>query len=324
MLIDASETARRILAGDRLLLAAQEEVLLSLPAGNWIGGTIPYFMTPEGGVVSRELVSVTDIPIQSTSVEIRTYDESSIARICMDAPDNGVTFLILPSSSPVHLEFAQKAPDFQGMYLNPLVGWISGVHLDDLGKKTPKVVDGRTVTAHANLGLATHCGLPSGQVARIGIVNPFCPGDGDVLTFPVGGLQIHRCLVNGQERVFSDYLLERKVDTRLPLVADYSGAMVNVSFQGIDSSLGRVDLYAPVFPGVDYHLARSVGDYVEDFRKLLPKNVDAVFSCNCILNFVYSQLEGKASECMTGPVTFGEIACQLLNQTMVYAAIETV
>jgi hypothetical protein len=30
------------------------------------------------------------------------------------------------------------------MFMKPIVGWISGVHLDDLGKVAPKVVDGRT------------------------------------------------------------------------------------------------------------------------------------------------------------------------------------
>jgi hypothetical protein len=210
------------------------------------------------------------------------------------------------------------------MYLKPLLGWISGVHLDDLGRKLPKVVDGRTLSAHTSAGVAIHCALPANQVARMGIVNLFSPGEGEVLTFPDGGFQVDRCLVDGVERVFSDYLLERKVDTRLPLVADCSGAMVNVSFQGIESSLGRVNLYAPVFPGVEYRLAKPVGDYMEEFRKMLPKNVSAAFSCNCILNFLYSGLEGKITDGMTGPVTFGEIACQLLNQTMVYVSIETV
>ncbi|QQS06661.1 MAG: hypothetical protein IPK50_07105 [Fibrobacterota bacterium] len=324
MLSHASDIAQRIRSGERLLLAAQEEVLLSLPAGNWIGGTIPYFMAETGGVVSREMVFATAVPIQSTSVEIRTYGTADIHNICKNAPDNGVTFLILPASSPIHLQFAQKAPDFEDMYLKPLLGWISGVHLDDLGRTSPKVVDGRTVTAHTDAGVAIHCALPENQVARMGIVNLFSPGDGAVLTFPEGGFQVERCLVDGVERVFSDYLLEREVDTRLPLVADCSGAMVNVSFQGIESSLGRVNLYAPVFPGVEYRLAKPVGDYMEEFAKMLPKNVSAAFSCNCILNFLYSGLEGKITEGMTGPVTFGEIACQLLNQTMVYVAIETV
>ena len=107
MLSHASDIAQRIRCGERLLLAAQEEVLVSLPAGNWIGGTIPYFMTETGGVISRDMVFATAVPIQSTSVEIRTYDTSSIENICKDAPENGVTFLILPASSQIHLQFAE-------------------------------------------------------------------------------------------------------------------------------------------------------------------------------------------------------------------------
>ena len=45
------------------------------------------------------------------------------------------------------------------------------------------------------------------------------------------------------------------------------------------------------------------------------------FSCNCILNYLYGELEGKVTEGMYGPVTFGEIAYQLLNQTLVYVRI---
>ncbi|WP_439895878.1 DUF6976 family protein [Alloyangia pacifica] len=40
-------------------------------------------------------------------------------------------------------------------------------------------------------------------------------------------------------------------------------------------------------------------------------------SCNCILNFPYDPLETKRTGDFTDPVTFGEIAYILLNQTMV-------
>jgi hypothetical protein len=46
-----------------------------------------------------------------------------------------------------------------------------------------------------------------------------------------------------------------------------------------------------------------------------------IFSCNCILNYLYSGLKGKKTAGITGPATFGEIAYQLLNQTMVYLRI---
>lgn len=45
------------------------------------------------------------------------------------------------------------------------------------------------------------------------------------------------------------------------------------------------------------------------------------FACNCILNYLYSELEGKKVPTMLGPMTFGEIAYQLLNQTLVYLTI---
>ena len=44
---------------------------------------------------------------------------------------------------------------------------------------------------------------------------------------------------------------------------------------------------------------------------------EPVFACNCILNYLYGKLEGKKTGHLTGPFTFGEIAHQLLNQTLV-------
>jgi len=159
-------------------------------------------------------------------------------------------------------------------------------------------------------------------MAKLGIINLFKQGKGDVITFPDGGFEIRRCYVNGAESNLAEYLVSKKIDTRLPLVADYSGAMINVSFQEVDAEKGVVKLYAPVFTGVKYRIAEPVADYIGSFGKALPKGIQPVFSCNCILNFLYSELEGKATPGMTGPVTFGEIAYQLLNQTLVYLTIE--
>ena len=43
----------------------------------------------------------------------------------------------------------------------------------------------------------------------------------------------------------------------------------------------------------------------------------SLFSCNCILNYLYGGLEGKHTGSVYGPITFGEIAHLLLNQTLV-------
>lgn len=320
MLTHAKDAARRILAGECLLLAAEEEVLSSLPAGNWIGGTTPYFMAESGGTVSRDGVFVTPVPADLLHPEIRVYDTETLPGICMDTPENGMTFLILPVSSEVHVEFAQKAPNYDQMFFRPLMGWISGVHLDDLAWKSAKVFDGRTVSAHADKGVALHAQIAPGKKASLGIVNLFHQGVGDILTFPALGFHVKDCLVNGLPRNFAEYLVEQKIDTHIPLVEGCSGS--NVSIQAVDDANGNVDLFAPVFPDMEYRIAQPVPDYLSSFRSALPKGVHTSFSCNCILNFLYSELEGKTTDGVTGPVTFGEIAYQLLNQTLVYLSIE--
>jgi hypothetical protein len=46
---------------------------------------------------------------------------------------------------------------------------------------------------------------------------------------------------------------------------------------------------------IPYKLANPVADYVTCFnQQLVREDVDSIcFSCNCILNFLYSELEGK-------------------------------
>ena len=70
--------------------------------------------------------------------------------------------------------------------------------------------------------------------------------------------------------------------------------MINVSFQSIDRKSGTVTFYSPVFKGLEYRQARPVDDYVTEFLSMTPQNARyAIISCNCILNYLYSELEGK-------------------------------
>jgi hypothetical protein len=165
--------------------------------------------------------------------------------------------------------------------------------------------------------------LPDQLRARIDIVNVFRPGAGDSIRFPATGFSAGECLINGRPENFAEYLLKREIDTRLPLVANYSGAMINVSMKAIDRDERRVDFYAPVFQDTEYKLALPVDDYVRAFEQAMPEaNPSLAFCCNCILNYLYSGLEGKKTGGMVGPITFGEIAYQLVNQTLVYCGIE--
>src|SRR3989442_1532003 len=120
---------------------------------------------------------------------------------------------------------------------------------------------------------------------------------------------------------FGRWLTDNNVDTKLPLVADYNGALINVSVQGVDKEAGTVSLYAPVFKDRTYRLAKPMPDYVQGFKSVTAGPThDVAFACNCTLNYVYGKLDG-ARVGLPGPFTFGEIAYQLLNQTMVYCDV---
>ena len=78
-----------------------------------------------------------------------------------------------------------------------------------------------------------------------------------------------------------------------------------------------------MFKNIEYRFAVGVTDYAKEFEKRISEAgaKDPVFSCNCILNYQYGDLQGKKIPPYAGPVTFGEVAYQLLNQTLVYCEI---
>jgi hypothetical protein len=315
-----------ITAGKRLLLAGDEAALRALPNGSWIGGTIPYFMAAQGGVCTKKSIFATPLPEYVLRVQTKIYDEKTIANVYNDAPEQGFSTMIIPASSATHLDFALNAPQFENFATRPLIGWISGVLLDDLGTVTPKVFDGTQGKAFENAAVVLNAELPEDKLVDIGILNIFEQGGGDTITFPKNGFSTQEAVVNGNTVNFADYLAEKEVDTKLPLVADLFGAMINTSFKGVDEANKQVDFYAPVFEGIEYKIASPVGDYVKDFQNRIPQGAGdhLVFSCNCILNYLYAGLEGKKTAGFIGPVTFGEIAYQLLNQTLAYLTIEDI
>ena len=60
-LMPVGRAADLIRAGKYLSIGGDEQALRQLPAGNWIGGTIPYFMANDGGKISRDQVFVHEI-----------------------------------------------------------------------------------------------------------------------------------------------------------------------------------------------------------------------------------------------------------------------
>lgn len=322
--VNKNEVIELITAGKKLILAADEKVLNDLPKGQWIAGTIPYFMDADGGKFTQEKVFVTELPDYVASIDVQVYSREALSSVYADAPGNGLSFIIIPATSPTHISFAIDGPNYPEFATKPLIGWISGVFLDELGQTAPKVFNGNTGKNYTDSAVVMHIALPSNKLPQVNIVNLFDRGAGDTITFNEEGFSVKEALVNGKPVNFAEYILGNSIDTRLPLVADMYGARINTSFQSVDETKKVVNLYAPVFQEVEYKIAKPVSDYVTEFNQLIPKDIGdtVLFSCNCILNYLYAELEGKKTADITGPMTFGEIAYQLLNQTMAYIVIE--
>jgi hypothetical protein len=322
MLHSVHDVQHMISEGRSLILAGSEEALSQLPKGNWIGGSIPYFIDLEGGVCDEKRIFVTDIPRSAVSTKICEYVTEELQQMYADAPGNGYSFLILPYGVPVHQAFAERAPSFEGFLFKPVVGWVAGVALTRLSEQKPCTFDGAKGTKSYDKAVVMHVTLPEKLFADLDIVNIFRPASQSSITFPQSGFSATECLLNGETVNLARYIAEKKVDTRLPLIANYSGSLINVSLKQIDTDAGKVDFYAPVFKGITYHFAAPVGDYAGAFLNATShaEEKNAAFTCNCILNYVHGGLEGKKTG-FYGPMTFGEVAHQLLNQTRVQLRI---
>ena len=320
---EPAAVAELIRAGKTLLLAADEKLFESLPRGAWMGGTIPYFMTDEGGMHTHERMYVTEMPPYVPDAAIKYYDEKTVASVFSEAKPHGFSFIMIPAMSRTHVSFAMNSPTYPGFASRPLLGWITGVDLAEVGKQLPKIFNGKTGDVYTEGAIVMHVGLPGHKVAEVDILNMFSPGSGETIEFPEDGFTASDALIDGRRQSFAAYLQAKNIDTRLPLVADYAGAMINTSFQKVDEATRAVFFYAPVFRGVQYKIAAIEGDYVESFARRMPHDAGGhlLFTCNCILNYVHAGLEGRKTGAITGPVTFGEVAYQLLNQTLVYLRI---
>ena len=325
MLQSIGEVQKLIATGRPLLLAGSESALSQLPKGNWIGGTIPYFMDVDGGTCSETKIFVNELSSFVLRSRITEYSVETLPSICKEAPDNGFSFVIMPTGSPVHSTYAQDASRYEGIYLKPVVGWIAGVLVADIGKKQPKVFNGLSGQGLTDRAVVMHVELPQGKLADLEIVNVFKPGSGDTITFPSSGFCASQCFVNGKSMNFAKYIVSSEVDTHLPLTADYHGSIVNVSVQEVDRQTSTVKFYAPVFAGVKYKFAEPIADYITAFDAAMQEDATpAEFACNCILNYLYANLENKKTGAVAGPITFGEVAHQLLNQTLVRLFIREV
>src|SRR5207249_9357516 len=97
--------------------------------------------------------------------KISVYDRKTIDRVTADAPANGYTFLMMPAFSEVHLAYGKDATHFKGLFAHPIIGWVTGIHLNDLCKEKPKVFNGKTGEVFADKALDGNVSLSDAKVA---------------------------------------------------------------------------------------------------------------------------------------------------------------
>ncbi len=320
-----NEVAELIKAGKALSLAGAEELLSELPPGNWVGGTISYFMGANGGEFSPDKIFATELSAETSGATLKLYDRDNIKDVYSDAPENGFSLIVIPALSEIHGSFATDAPTYEGFATRPLIGWIAGAALEDFSPGAARVFVGNDPKAHDNKIAVLHLDLPANKVAEIHIVNIYEQGTGALIQFDETAWNQNMAIIDGKRMNLAAYLDDNEIDPKLPFVADYFGATINTAMISADKESGLTQFYAPVFQGVDYRVAKPVRDFVKAFEKAMPpETANCTFLCNCILNYVYGELDGKKTGEGTGPMTFGEVAYQLLNQAMAYLTIHDV
>ena len=314
-LYTVDEVSDFISHGKTLSLAGDESLLAKLPKGNWIGGTIPYFMGLNTSLFTKELIYVNDFSEFQHNFTIKSYSKSDINNIIDDAYNNGYTIVIFPPFTEVHIQYATQIPKNENLFNNPIIGWVAGIDLNS--NNIARTYNGLRNQVYIDTAVAIHVELPQNKLSRLDIVNIFDQSEENIeIQFLKDGFNCETCLINGEEINFAQYIYENNIDTKLPIISDYSGALINVSFRSLTTK--TVDFYAPVFKDKIYKFAKPISDYVSRLNSQIIKNIiEPEFSCNCILNYLYGEMEGKKIENVSGPITFGEIGYQLLNQTMV-------
>ena len=313
------EVSEMIRAGNSLLLAGDAKLLSQLPAGNWIGGTTPYFILyPENRTTSFDKIFVNRLPDFITAAEVREYDETNIKNIFKDGAQKGFTVVVMPFASQVAVEYSLNATNYENFAAHPVCGWLTGLPLDIIMTEKSHCASGIGPNLFTDKAVAMHVTLPESKYAEIKIFNPYIQGDGDSITFEENNLIVKDALINGEKRNFAEYLRGIGYDMLMPLVANYSGAMINVVVCAIDGEV--VPMSAPVFSHVDYRIAKVDDQIVEP--SLISDKI--VFSVTCIGNFIQPDICAQFLRKMNGPVVYGEIAYQQMGQTTVYVTVDDV
>jgi hypothetical protein len=326
-LLSLEETKKLILKNKILSIAGVEKLLSQLPIGSWIGGSTPYLMSEKGGIETYDQLLVTEFPKEVLRINLRHYSHNDLSSISLHYEPNGFNLMVIPAFGRFHEVFGLNALSTKGLSSAPLIGWISGSDLDPNVATNPVVYNGMTGERFDDKAVVMHAALDPQWSARIIPLNLFKPGSGPVIEFMDSGYEVRDCKIDGDTTNLAEYILQNNINIEGPLVSNFFGSFLNVSFKEVKKEEKRVTFFAPVEKGIKYRIAAAVPDYEKTFEEFaqssrIPESSEVVWCSNCILNYKYGNLNGKTVASFYGPVTFGEVAYCLLNQTLVSLVLE--
>ncbi len=323
-LYTVEEVNSLIKAGRKLIVTADEVLLDKLDEGDWIAGTIPYFMTDEGGILTNEKLFVNDLTEVGKNFKFEQYNAKNIHNITTNSFGNGFTIVILPLGSEIHACFSLNSLNYTDILINPVLGFVSGFNLNDTNNPSAYTYFGGNKEKSNAAGVVLHIELPENEVARVEIINPNSIDENSPeFIFPTTSFEQSDCKINGEDGNIADYLIS--IDHHslsIPLISSTNGALINRDVQFIDKANRKVSFYAPLYSDEKYRLAKKSDDFAALLvdKMKIDKNISP-YSCLCVSFYLLGNLENKIVN-INGAFTFGEIAYQLLNQTTVFLLID--
>ncbi len=305
-------------------LCGNEDTLKGLPKGNWVAGMSPYFMDGVGKICNDKIY-VDDFSFIAEECEVATFDKTDIAEIASrNKYGNGFIFIVLPINSEVYFTFANHSLEYEHIYDNPVVGYVSAVRLEEYGKKQPKVAIGSDGILHDAKAAVMYVKVANRLRVRAEIMN-FDTIDyaSAPLKFPKPGFDQCDCLINGEPGKIGKHLERIKQETgHYPqLITSQNGALVNRDIKYVNAETGEASFFAPIYTEDTYHCVKPNNDYLATFNRRLGRKTDVIACVSCTSYFMQGDFEYRHID-FNGVYTFGEIAYQLLNKTIVTLEVD--
>lgn len=305
-------------------LCGSEQILSGLPKGQWIAGMTPYFMDSVGKICNDKIY-VDDFSHFAEDVEITMMDESEIHEIATrNRFQNGFIFVILPLESPVYYEFSLHSLEFDKIYDNPVVGYVSSCLFENYGKEKPKVAVGNDTVLTNEKAAVMYIKMSDRLRVRAEIINlDTIDKDSPTIKFPKTSFVQSDCLIDGKQSNIAHYLAEvkSKIGHYPQLISSQNGALVNRDIKFVDTERGIVSFFSPAYETDLYYLVRQNDNYQLAFNQNLKDKRDIIACFSCTSYFLLGDFQYKNIN-FNGVYTFGEIGYQLLNKTIVTLEID--